>query len=131
MDQETFYKYTSGGGTQISSAFELVADIIEKAYPLEEWNIYLFYLSDGENFGDDNELCVKHMQKLQTYANLIGITEVKATRSWATFLPHVRNRITSGVLDSRVVVTTSMESPKDIFRALQALLTPEETAVPF
>jgi uncharacterized protein len=131
VDQETFYKYTSGGGTQISSAFELVSDIIEKAYPLEEWNIYLFYLSDGENFGDDNELCVKHMQKLQTFANLIGITEVKATRSWATFLPTVRNRITSGVLDSSVVVTTSMESQKDIFKSLQTLLTPEESAVPF
>jgi uncharacterized sporulation protein YeaH/YhbH (DUF444 family) len=131
VDQETFYKYTSGGGTQISSAFELVSDIIEKAFPLEEWNIYLFYLSDGENFGDDNELCVKHMQKLQTFANLIGITEVKATRSWATFLPTVRNRISSGVLDSSVVVTTSMESQKDIFKALQTLLTPEESAVPF
>jgi uncharacterized sporulation protein YeaH/YhbH (DUF444 family) len=108
-----------------------VSDIIEKAFPLEEWNIYLFYLSDGENFGDDNELCVKHMQKLQTFANLIGITEVKATRSWATFLPTVRNRISSGVLDSSVVVTTSMESQKDIFKALQTLLTPEESAVPF
>ena len=131
VDQETFYKYTSGGGTQISSAFELVTDIIEKAYPLEEWNIYLFYLSDGENFGDDNEVCVKHLEKLQTFSNLIGITEVKATRSWATFLPTVRNRISSGILDSSVVVTTSMESQKDIFKALQSLLTPEETAVPF
>ena len=131
MDQETFYKYTSGGGTQISSAFELVSDIIEKAYPLDEWNIYLFYLSDGENFGDDNEVCVKHLEKLQKFSNLIGITEVKAMRSWATFLPTVRNRITSGTLDSSIVVTTSMESQKDIFRALQALLTPEETAVPF
>ena len=35
VDQEKFYKYKSGGGTQISSAFHLVDDIVEKAFPLD------------------------------------------------------------------------------------------------
>ena len=81
VDQEKFYKYKSGGGTQISSAFHLVNDIVEKAFPLNEWNIYVFYLSDGENFGSDNDLCVDYLKTMQNYANLIGITEVKAVRS--------------------------------------------------
>ena len=131
VDQEKFYKYQSGGGTQISSAFELVNDVIEKAFPLNEWNIYVFYLSDGENFGDDNELCVEHLKKMQKYANLIGITEVKAVRSWATFLPHIKNRINSGTLDPSKIATASIEGPADVLKALQTLLTPAEDEVPF
>jgi len=131
VDQEKFYKYQSGGGTQISSAFELVNDVIEKAFPLNEWNIYVFYLSDGENFGDDNELCVEHLKKMQKYANLIGITEVKAIRSWATFLPHIKNRINSGALDPSKIATASIEGPGDVLKALQTLLTPAEDEVPF
>lgn len=131
VDQEKFYKYQSGGGTQISSAFELVNDVIEKAFPLNEWNIYVFYLSDGENFGDDNDLCVEHLKKMQTYANLIGITEVKATRSWATFLPHIKNRINGGTLDPNKIVTASMDTAEDIFKTLKTLLTSTEDEVPF
>jgi hypothetical protein len=131
VDQEKFYKYRSGGGTQISSAFELVNDVIEKAFPLNEWNIYVFYLSDGENFGDDNELCVDHLKKMQKYANLIGITEVKAVRSWATFLPHIKKRIEDGTLNSDTISTASMENQSDVLRTLQSLLTPADEEVPF
>jgi uncharacterized sporulation protein YeaH/YhbH (DUF444 family) len=131
VDQEKFYKYKSGGGTQISSAFHLVNDIIEKAFPLNEWNIYVFYLSDGENFGSDNTLCVEYLQTMQKYANLIGITEVKAVRSWATFLPHIQSQISAQVLDSKKIVTASMNEPSDVFKTLKKLLTPTEDEVPF
>ena len=131
VDQEKFYKYKSGGGTQISSAFHLVNDIVEKAFPLNEWNIYVFYLSDGENFGSDNELCVDYLKKMQTYANLIGITEVKAIRSWATFLPHIQSQLSSGKLDPKTIVTASMDSQADVFKTLQKLLTPAGEEVPF
>jgi hypothetical protein len=131
VDQEKFYKYQSGGGTKISSAFEMVNDVIEKAFPLNEWNIYVFYLSDGENFGDDNDLCVEHLKTMQKYANLIGITEVKAVRSWATFLPHIKGTINQGELDPTKIVTASMEDQSDVLKTLQALLTPQAEEVPF
>ena len=68
---------------------------------------------------------------MQKYANLIGITEVKATRSWATFLPHIKNRINGGTLDPNKIVTASMDGPADVLKTLQALLTPTEEEVPF
>jgi len=131
VDQEKFYKYKSGGGTQISSAFHLVNDIIEKAFPLNEWNIYVFYLSDGENFGSDNDLCVEYLKTMQKYANLIGITEVKAVRSWATFLPHIEKEISTGTLDSEKIVTATMQDASDVFKTLKKLLTPSNEEVPF
>ena len=106
-------------------------DIVEKAFPLNEWNIYVFYLSDGENFGSDNDLCVDYLKTMQTYANLIGITEVKAVRSWATFLPHIESQLSSGELDPKTIVTASMDSQADVFKTLQKLLTPADEEVPF
>lgn len=131
VDKEKFYKYQSGGGTKISSAFELVNDVIEKAFPLSEWNIYVFYLSDGENFGSDNDLCVEHLKTMQNYANLVGITEVKAVRSWATFLPHIQSQLTTGELDPKKIVTASMQDDSDVFKTLQKLLAPADEEVPF
>ena len=132
VDQEKFYKYKSGGGTQISSAFHLVNDIVEKAFPLNEWNIYVFYLSDGENFGSDNDLCVDYLKTMQKYANLIGITEVKAVRSWATFLPHIQSKLSSGELDpKKLLLHQWILHRSDVFKTLQKLLTPADEEVPF
>jgi hypothetical protein len=62
---------------------------------------------------------------------LIGITEVKAVRSWATFLPHIESQLSSGELDPKTIVTASLDSNSDVFRTLQKLLTPAEEEVPF
>ena len=58
VDQQTFYHLREGGGTRISSAYELCNTIIDERYSPEEWNIYPFHFSDGDNWGDgDNEKC--------------------------------------------------------------------------
>ena len=59
VDRETFFHTRESGGTMISSAYKLGADIIEKEYPHDDWNIYLFHFSDGDNWSvDDTRLCV-------------------------------------------------------------------------
>lgn len=60
VDQETFYRLREGGGTRISSAYKLCNQIIDARYSPEEWNIYPFHFSDGDNWGDgDTDVCVK------------------------------------------------------------------------
>jgi len=122
VDQEKFYGYTSGGGTQISSAFELSKDIIENRYPLDEWNIYMFYLSDGENWGQDNVKCAEYLSTLQRWCNVIGITEVKPNSRWAEFGRHIENRLTDGTLDPATVITTLVKTHDDILTQLKNLL---------
>lgn len=59
VDEQSFYELSTGGGTRISSAYELCAKIIDHKYPVEEWNIYPFHFSDGENWiGDTENYCV-------------------------------------------------------------------------
>ncbi|MBI4147623.1 DUF444 family protein [Candidatus Woesearchaeota archaeon] len=55
VEGPVFYGTRLAGGTQTSSAFEKTIEIIQKDYSPEEWNIYLFYYSDGENFMEDND----------------------------------------------------------------------------
>lgn len=59
VDRDTFFHTRESGGTMISSAYRLCADIIEKDYPSSDWNIYPFHFSDGDNWSiDDTRLCI-------------------------------------------------------------------------
>lgn len=60
VDEETFFRTRESGGTLISSAFKLCQDMIENEYNVEDWNIYPFHFSDGDNWStDDTKLCLK------------------------------------------------------------------------
>lgn len=59
VDQETFFHLRESGGTKISSAYELLLEQIRERYRPEEWNIYPFHYSDGDNWSArDTERCV-------------------------------------------------------------------------
>lgn len=54
-DEHNFYHFYQGGGTVISSAYVLCDKIIEKDYPKQEWDVYPFHFTDGENSEYDND----------------------------------------------------------------------------
>ena len=51
-EHEFFYDRETGG-TVVSAALRLLADIIKKRYNVRDWNIYVAQASDGDNFYDD------------------------------------------------------------------------------
>src|SRR5262249_55324212 len=59
VDEHTFYHTRESGGTKISSAYELTDRLVSKRYPPDQWNIYCFHFSDGDNWGDDNAHCME------------------------------------------------------------------------
>jgi len=76
VDKEKFYKMRYGGGTMCSSAFELIKSNLEFRFPVNQWNIYIFYFSDGENWTSDNEKSIEIIKDLEGKANMIGIGEI-------------------------------------------------------
>ena len=50
VDEDTFFNGGETGGTLASSAFKKANYIIDTEYPVDEWNIYTIYCSDGEDF---------------------------------------------------------------------------------
>lgn len=76
VDQETFYKMRYGGGTKCSSALELIKERITYKFQPNQWNIYVFYFSDGENWMEDNSKSVDLIKELMPSTNLIGIGQI-------------------------------------------------------
>ncbi|MFP9059886.1 YeaH/YhbH family protein [Natrialbaceae archaeon A-chndr2] len=54
VEREEFFGIRSGGGTRISSAYELAAELLEE-YPWSDWNRYVFAAGDSENSSNDTE----------------------------------------------------------------------------
>jgi uncharacterized sporulation protein YeaH/YhbH (DUF444 family) len=80
VDEKKFYNYRYGGGTKCSSALKLISNQFDMRFPPDKWNIYVFYFTDGENWGDDNNTFIKTIEESfsEDIVNLIGITQVLA-----------------------------------------------------
>jgi len=78
VDQETFYHTRESGGTIISSAYKLCSRLIDRDFPVRDWNTYCFHFSDGDNWSsDDTEECTKLLrEELLGKANIFGYAQV-------------------------------------------------------
>lgn len=99
VDENKFYRYRYGGGTTCSSALKFVEKQFKNRFPPEKWNSYLFYFSDGENWGDDNKVfCNVIEQQLQPLMNFIGVTQVMAYAHDGSLKHYVDTHLTLDML---------------------------------
>lgn len=61
----------------MSSGMRLELEMIEQDYPPEEWNVYSFYASDGDNDQADNAKALACADKLSEISNLFGYFQVQ------------------------------------------------------
>ncbi len=59
VDEEEFFYSRETGGTVVSSALEMMHNIILERYPTNDWNIYAAQASDGDNWDGDSPSCSK------------------------------------------------------------------------
>ena len=90
MNEHDFFHSRESGGTVVSSALNLMADIVKKRYANSEWNIYAAQASDGDNWDSDSANCGKILQEnilpwCQYYA-YIEITEGEPQNLWYEYL---------------------------------------------
>jgi len=76
LDESEFFGRVESGGTKVSSAYELVADIQRHRFPTHEWNAYVLHTSDGDNFTADNQRTMEVVRQLLGDCSLIGYLEV-------------------------------------------------------
>ena len=87
VDEETFYHTRESGGTRISSAYKLCAEIINRQFPPSEWNIYCFQFSDGDNWGEDNAQSLEILrEKLLPAVNLFCYGQVESPYGSGEFI---------------------------------------------
>ncbi len=63
VTEEEFFYSRETGGTVVSSALELLANIIEARYNPATWNIYVAQASDGDNWNADSPYCLELLQE--------------------------------------------------------------------
>ena len=79
VDEDTFYHTRESGGTRISSAYKVCADLIAREFPPSDWNIYCFQFSDGDNWGEDNERSLELLREaLVPHVNLFCYGQVES-----------------------------------------------------
>lgn len=97
VDRHTFFHTRESGGTMISSAYRLCAEIIEADYPSDMWNIYPFHFSDGDNWSvDDTRLCVGLLRKrILPLINQFSYGQVDSPYGSGQFIKDLKDQLKS------------------------------------
>jgi uncharacterized protein len=91
VDEDTFYTTRESGGTRISSAYKVCADLIQREFNPSEWNIYCFQFSDGDNWGEDNNDCLKMLAAdIIAHCNLYCYGQVESPYGSGDFIQELR-----------------------------------------
>jgi len=124
VDRQEFFGIRSGGGTRISSAYEVAAEVLEEEYPWSEWNRYVFAAGDSENSSNDTEERVIPMME-EIPANLHAYVETQPSGN-AINATHAEE-VERSFRDSDNVAVAYVTSPEDVVDAIYEILSTEES----
>jgi len=73
-DFYTYYNSQVAGGTMVASAFKLVNEIVLKENLAQDYNIYVFHGTDGDDWDIDGKEAIPAIARMLTYTSRVGIT---------------------------------------------------------
>lgn len=120
VDQETFYHTRESGGTIISSAYRLCLEIMSRHYPSDEWNIYPFHFSDGDNWsGNDTVECLRLLDlEILPRVNSFSYGQVESEYGSGQFLKDLSERFKE---DKRMALS-KIPSKEAIYDSIKTFL---------
>ncbi len=120
VDHDTFFHLRESGGTRISSAYELCLQLIRERYPQEQWNVYPFHYSDGDNWSArDTERCVELLgSELLPRVNQFCYGQVRSAYGSGQFKKDLDFAFGT---DPRLV-TTNVAERSEVLSAIRAFL---------
>jgi uncharacterized sporulation protein YeaH/YhbH (DUF444 family) len=120
VNEEQFYHLRESGGTMISSAYNYFNKLIDEEYDLEQWNIYGFHFSDGDNWsGGDTDKCVTLLEEqLLPKVNLFCYGQVESAYGSGEFL----RELEEGFDSAQNLVTSKIQSKDDIYASIKDFL---------
>jgi uncharacterized sporulation protein YeaH/YhbH (DUF444 family) len=117
VDHHTFFHLRESGGTKISSAYDLCLRQIGEKYRPEEWNIYPFHYSDGDNWSArDTELCITMLRdEILPRVNQFCYGQVKSAHGSGQF----KKDLDGALGEDDQLVTSSINDRDDIPEAIR------------
>ncbi|SPD75150.1 conserved hypothetical protein [uncultured Desulfobacterium sp.] len=73
-DFYVYYNSKVAGGTKVASSYRLVNEIVEKENIAQDYNIYIFHGTDGDDWDTEGKETIPELKKMLTYASRVGIT---------------------------------------------------------
>lgn len=118
VEEDEFFHARETGGTVVSSALELMHEIVSERYSPAEWNVYAAQASDGENWGNDSarcrELLVTRLLPLVRYYAYVEIRPDRHQNLWDEY-----GKV---VAEHEHFAMQSIESPAEIYPVFRKLL---------
>ncbi|MCP4679765.1 MAG: DUF444 family protein [Deltaproteobacteria bacterium] len=120
VDRETFFHTRESGGTMISSAYRVCTKIIEADYPVDEWNIYPFHFSDGDNWSaDDTKQSLEILEsKIIPISNMFGYGQVHSPYGSGQFIRDIKGKFD----DHEAVITSEIPDRDGIMGSIKDFL---------
>ncbi len=123
VDEHTFFHTRESGGTMISSAYRLAAQILEADYPSSEWNIYPFHFSDGDNWSvDDTRACIQLLRDVLIPAsNQFSYGQVESPYGSGQFIKDLKENFEVGE-ESCPLVCSEIKNKDAIVHSIKEFL---------
>ena len=120
VDEETFYHTRESGGTRISTAYRVAAQLLENEFSPSDWNIYFFQFSDGDNWGEDNEQSLSVLRdQLLPVANLFCYGQVESPYGSGEYIRTLESVFGDSVDN---LVLSEIESKEKIYDSIKLFL---------
>ncbi|MEZ4448192.1 MAG: DUF444 family protein [Nannocystaceae bacterium] len=120
VEREVFFRTRESGGTMISSAYRLCSELIDAEYNPEQWNIYAFHFSDGDNWSvDDTATCIQILKKdLFPRVNQFGYGQVESPYGSGQFIKDLRGAFAK----HETLVTSEIKGRDEIMDSIREFL---------
>ncbi|MEN6587891.1 MAG: YeaH/YhbH family protein [Sulfuricella sp.] len=117
VDEDDFFHSRESGGTVVSSALELMDEIIRERYPTSDWNIYAAQASDGDNWTDDSPICRDLlMSRIMPYVQYFAYIEITADHHQSLWMEYQN---VQAAYDNFAM--QQIETPADIYPVFREL----------
>ena len=118
VDQDSFYSLREAGGTKIASAYQLLKSILNQEIPIQDWNVYVYQYSDGEDWStESSNLAMELLKDMLPWINQWSYCQVKNS---AGFIENL-NSVFS---DDTRVVTARVADREDIYGMINRFFKP-------
>jgi uncharacterized sporulation protein YeaH/YhbH (DUF444 family) len=120
VDEHTFYHTRESGGTRISSAYRVCAELIDKQFPASDWNVYCFQFSDGDNWGEDNQLSFKLLaEEILPHVNMFCYGQVESPYGSGEYLRTLEEHFGD---DHETLVLSEIHDKEAIYDSIKLFL---------
>lgn len=120
VNEKEFFHKVEAGGTYISSGLTQAISLIEQRYDPSIWNVYAFYVSDGDNWVEDNEKAINSANNLCKLCNLFGYAKIMP----AYYSVSIKEKLARSIKSNKFIAV-SIKQKEDLWPALKAMLMKE------